>query len=788
MLALTLACEAAKDILGDGVQPPATVTATPLSLSSIRVDWSKEDLADLQRYRIERRTNFEGGFQQIAEVDGALTTYFDTGLDPATFYGYRVFGLDRLSKASPPSTVAGAQTAPLPGIRLQSSLQNTAPGLADPNGYQVSVAGPKDTVVALGSIDDQLLSPLPAGTYTLILRDLIPTCRLTGDTLLTVLVADTGLATQVPASFSATCSDPTLGTIVTVVNVQGDSTDADGYRVDFAGIITGDTLPAVGGTTVLGSGGAVTFSALRPGDFQVTLSDVDLPCTLAGVSSADIQVAPLSVDTVRFQVTCPTRGGGNPSAPFIVRNVWTPQAAGTGQTVTLDISLDLSAVAGQDVGSVQATLAYNAAVLTYQSAAAPAPALMNNLTVNASVPGSISWLNFTTGSTAPTGVVPVARFTFQVVGANATTSSTATQLQVVGNFDGSQTLETQFRAVEDTFSVGAGGGGGNLAPTAQAGGPYSGTVGVAVSFSSSGSTDPDGTIANYAWSFGDGGTSTLANPTHAYASAGTYTPSLTVTDNQGATGTDQASVTISSGGGGGNLAPTAQAGGPYSGTTGNAISFTSSGSLDPDGTIAGYLWDFGDGTTSTQANPSRSYTAAGSFTATLTVTDNLGATGTDQASVTVTAPSSSATWAGTFGGLEAGFNTYPLTLTLTLPQDISQTTGSPEALGTYAVDSLVWDSSVVQYHSLTYLSNSGGSFNPTDATGGCRCKLIFSGGGLTPNTGVIPIAIVRFRAVGTPGASTTARVYLGPVLSTPALGSFNYRSLITITNGLLTLP
>ena len=55
-------------------------------------------------------------------------------------------------------------------------------------------------------------------------------------------------------------------------------------------------------------------------------------------------------------------------------------------------------------------------------------------------------------------------------------------------------------------------------------------------------------------------------------------------------------------------------------------------------------------------------------------------------------------------------------------------------------------------------------------------------------TGVIPIAIVRFRAVGTPGASTTARVYLGPVLSTPALGSFNYRSLITITNGILTLP
>ena len=95
---------------------------------------------------------------------------------------------------------------------------------------------------------------------------------------------------------------------------------------------------------------------------------------------------------------------------------------------------------------------------------------------------------------------------------------------------------------------------------------------------------------------------------------------------------------------------------------------------------------------------------------------------------------------------------------------------------------------MLQYFSLTFLSNSGGSFNPTDATGGCKCKLIFSGGGLNPNSGVVPIAIVRFRAVGSAGASTTARVYLGPVLSTPALGSFNYRSLITITDGSITLP
>ena len=47
-------------------------------------------------------------------------------------------------------------------------------------------------------------------------------------------------------------------------------------------------------------------------------------------------------------------------------------------------------------------------------------------------------------------------------------------------------------------------------------------------------TDPDGSIAGYAWTFGDGGTSSVANPTHLYANAGSFTATLEVTDNGGA--------------------------------------------------------------------------------------------------------------------------------------------------------------------------------------------------------------------------------------------------------------
>jgi PKD repeat protein len=193
----------------------------------------------------------------------------------------------------------------------------------------------------------------------------------------------------------------------------------------------------------------------------------------------------------------------------------------------------------------------------------------------------------------------------------------------------------------------------NQAPTARISAP-SCSAG-ACSFDGSTSSDPDGTIASYAWTFGDGGTATGGKPSHTYATSGTFTVSLVVTDNQGATSaaaTTPVTVTVATT----NQAPVARMAAPT--CVSLVCGFDGSTSSDPDGSITSYAWTFGDGGTATGAKPSHTYAAGGTFTVTLVVTDNQGATGTTSTTVSpVTAfalDTFSRTVSGGWGTAETG--------------------------------------------------------------------------------------------------------------------------------------
>ena len=90
--------------------------------------------------------------------------------------------------------------------------------------------------------------------------------------------------------------------------------------------------------------------------------------------------------------------------------------------------------------------------------------------------------------------------------------------------------------------------GAKMTPSSYPNGSYTGTEGVPVSFDGSGSSDPDGSIVRYSWTFGDGATGTEATATHTYAQNGTYTVTLEVTDNDGlkATNSTTAAITVTS--------------------------------------------------------------------------------------------------------------------------------------------------------------------------------------------------------------------------------------------------
>ncbi|MBN2072152.1 MAG: PKD domain-containing protein [Candidatus Krumholzibacteriota bacterium] len=191
------------------------------------------------------------------------------------------------------------------------------------------------------------------------------------------------------------------------------------------------------------------------------------------------------------------------------------------------------------------------------------------------------------------------------------------------------------------------GGGGPVAPVAEFyGTPTSGTEPLTVNFTDQSTGAP----TSWAWSFGDGGTSTAQNPNHTYNNDGSYTVTLTVTNSVGSDAeTKSGYITVSP-----CVAPVAAfTGSPTSGDAPLAVSFT-----DQSTGAASWSWTFGDGGTSTAQNPSHTYTSEGTYTVSLTVVNSCGSDGeTKSGYITVTEAVGG--WEViTYDDFEGGFGNY----------------------------------------------------------------------------------------------------------------------------------
>jgi uncharacterized repeat protein (TIGR01451 family) len=235
------------------------------------------------------------------------------------------------------------------------------------------------------------------------------------------------------------------------------------------------------------------------------------------------------------------------------------------------------------------------------------------------------------------GEIPAARYGFSYSFAHAANSVTFnfTGSNLQHAFDEGWVLDNVVVSVTD------------LPPVASfTANPNPAACGQAITFDASGSThqNPDRSIVSYAWDFGDTATASGQVVTHAYSAFGTYTATLTVTDDSTPPRTDTATVTISVSQG--NTPPVASPGGPYSVPLGEEITLNGTGSSDPNAScgdsIVAYEWDIsndGDidhaGSTPTLTAQEVETLGAGAHPVTLTVRDEFGAQSVASTTITV---------------------------------------------------------------------------------------------------------------------------------------------------------
>jgi hypothetical protein len=567
----------------------------------------------------------------------------------------------------PPVANAGTSksiTLPVNSVNLDGSLSTDADGTITSYSW-AQISGPSASSIANATSAQTAVNNLVAGQYTfeLTVKD---NAGASSKAQVKITVSSAGL--QPPVANAG--ANQTIQLPVNQVALDGSGSDAP------SGNITSYSWTQVSGPSSANwsapSASKTNATALVAGTYVFELTVVDNNNAKATdqvtiIVNAAINIAPVANAGSSITINLPTNtatldGSKSSDADGTISTYsWTmisgPNTPGSTGSNSSKLSLT-GLVAGQysyqltvtDNSGATATAQVKVTVVAPQNVL-PVANAGNSITIT--LPTNTATLDGTNSSDAD-GTITKYSWTM-VSGPNtpaATGATTATlslsglvagqyiyQLTVTDNDGGSASAQVKITVVASP----------NKAPVANAGSDQTITAPAStVNLDGSASYDPDGTITSYSWVLKTGtGSITISNgntsnPSVAGLTPGTYSFQLTVTDNSGATSTDLTTITVNAKPATPNQAPVANAGNNLTITAPAAsVVLNGSSSFDPDGTITKYTWSqvsgpntaaiLGNGTVS----PSVSGLEVGTYTFQLLVTDNDGATNTDQVTVTV---------------------------------------------------------------------------------------------------------------------------------------------------------
>ncbi|WP_210649113.1 PKD domain-containing protein [Nocardioides sp. SYSU D00065] len=543
-------------------------------------------------------------------------------------------------------------------VFLASVLPNTAPSAA----FTSSCSGISCSFDATGSSDadgtvvsyewsfsdgDEAGGPTPqkdfaeTGTYDVTLT-VTDDGGLTSTTTQQVSVVKPNVAPT--ASFDISC------TYLTCEVDASASADSDGTLVDHAWDF-GD------GNT--GDGATTTHAYERPGTYQISLAVTDDDGASDEASVAQVVVAAPVASTVSYV------GGAANQGNVATPNVTLPSTVSAGDRLVMALTLNTARAMGEPTGvtgwtvlgtttsgsmqtrvyskvaeaadadrrvtvTLDGAAKYTMTVAAYSGARAGAlvHADWAETVTRAGHPTPVvdappgSWVvsywadksALTTGFTLPDAVT--GRSAACSTGSGHVCSVLADSAAAVpaGAYGGLVATADTATATATTWSVVLRTVEPNQAPTAA----FTSTCSsAACAFDATPSSDPDGSLVSYAWDFGDGSTATGATPHHDFVTSGTRDVTLTVTDDEGTSGSVVVPVQVRRT----NAPPAAS----FTTTCRYlACTFDAGASSDADGSVTSYDWDFGDGSSDRTGTATTSHTFAteGSYAVTLTVTDN----------------------------------------------------------------------------------------------------------------------------------------------------------------------